>query len=117
MKPVAPRRSGEESRSGSATRAQPAASSGRFPAVRMRRNRKTGWARRLVAVWREADKSEKSATHHKAIAWRTAAENARRALSEVSRRPAALPGHAPARDHAMTCRSAQGMAQSKVAAD
>jgi hypothetical protein len=74
-------------------------------------------ARRLVSVWREADKSEKSTAHHKGIAWRTAAENARRALSEVSRRPAALSGHAPARDHAMTCRSAQGMTQSKVAAD
>jgi hypothetical protein len=74
-------------------------------------------ARRLVAVWREADHSEKSTTHHKAVAWRTAAENARRALSEVSRRPAALPGHASARDHATTSRGAQAMTQSKAAAD
>ena len=49
MKPVAPRRSGDDSRTGSAARAKPASSSGRFPAVRMRRNRKTGWSRRLVA--------------------------------------------------------------------
>jgi hypothetical protein len=45
-------------------------------------------ARRLISVWREADKDENSTVHHKAIAWRTAADNARRALSEVSRRPA-----------------------------
>jgi uncharacterized protein DUF2336 len=44
-------------------------------------------ARRLIAVWREADK-ERSRVHHKSVAWRTAAENARRALSELSRRPA-----------------------------
>jgi len=49
MKPVAPRRSGDDGRTGSAARAQPASGSGRFPAVRMRRNRKSGWARRLVA--------------------------------------------------------------------
>jgi uncharacterized protein (DUF2336 family) len=44
-------------------------------------------ARRLLAIWREADKQERSKTQHQSIAWRTAAENARRALSEVSRRP------------------------------
>ena len=47
MKPVAPRRSGDDSRGGGAAPSQ--ATTGRFPAVRMRRNRKTGWARRLVA--------------------------------------------------------------------
>ncbi len=45
-------------------------------------------ARRLVAIWRAADKSDKTAAHHQPVAWRTAADNARRALSEVSRRPA-----------------------------
>ncbi len=45
-------------------------------------------ARRLVSVWREADPDDdKSMAHHKPVAWRTAADNARRALSEVSRRP------------------------------
>ena len=44
-------------------------------------------ARRLVVVWREADKDERSRLHHPPIPWRTAADNARRALSEVSRRP------------------------------
>ncbi len=44
-------------------------------------------ARRLVAIWREADKDERSRGQHQSIAWRTAAENARRALSEVPRRP------------------------------
>jgi Uncharacterised protein conserved in bacteria (DUF2336) len=44
-------------------------------------------ARRLLAIWREADKDDRSRTHHQTTAWRAAAENARRALSEVSRRP------------------------------
>jgi uncharacterized protein (DUF2336 family) len=44
-------------------------------------------ARRLLAIWREADTQERSRAQHQSIAWRTAAENARRALSEVSRRP------------------------------
>jgi Uncharacterised protein conserved in bacteria (DUF2336) len=44
-------------------------------------------ARRLIAIWREADKDERSMVLHQSVAWRTAAENARRALSEVSRRP------------------------------
>jgi hypothetical protein len=45
-------------------------------------------ARRLVAIWREVDKHEGPRTGHEPVAWRMAAENARRALSEVSRRPA-----------------------------
>jgi hypothetical protein len=44
-------------------------------------------ARRLIAIWRAADTAESVKVHHEAVAWRTAAENARRALSEVSRRP------------------------------
>jgi len=47
MKPVAPRRAAEDVRKGAGPRAQLPA--GRFPAVRMRRNRKSQWARRLVA--------------------------------------------------------------------
>ena len=45
-------------------------------------------ARRLVAIWRDADAAERREVHNQPITWRTAAENARRALSEVSRRPA-----------------------------
>jgi hypothetical protein len=44
-------------------------------------------ARRLVAIWREADKNDRTGAHHQPVAWRTAADNARRALSEISRRP------------------------------
>jgi hypothetical protein len=44
-------------------------------------------ARRLVMIWREADKHERSSAHQPPVAWRTAADNARRVLSEVSRRP------------------------------
>ena len=49
-------------------------------------------ARRLIAIWRDAERpeserAESKQDHHAAVAWRTAAENARRALSEVSRRP------------------------------
>jgi hypothetical protein len=44
-------------------------------------------ARRLVAILREADKDEVFRVHHQAVGWRAAAENARRALSELSRRP------------------------------
>ncbi len=44
-------------------------------------------ARRLVAIWRDADAAAaRPARHEQAAAWRTAADNARRALSEVSRR-------------------------------
>jgi hypothetical protein len=42
-------------------------------------------ARRLVAIWRDADRADKRQVQHESVAWRTAAENARRALSEVSR--------------------------------
>ena len=45
-------------------------------------------ARRLISIWREADSAEGPRIGHQPVAWRTAAENARRALSEVSRRPA-----------------------------
>lgn len=44
-------------------------------------------ARRLVAIWRDADRAESKPAHHEPVTWRAAAENARRALSEVSRRP------------------------------
>ncbi len=44
-------------------------------------------ARRLIAVLREADNHGASTAHHQPVGWRTAAENARRALSELSRRP------------------------------
>ena len=44
-------------------------------------------ARRLVAIWRDADVAGSRPVRHEPVAWRTAAENARRALSEVSRRP------------------------------
>jgi len=47
-----------------------------------------GAARRMVAIWREADKFEGPRTGHEPVPWRMAAENARRALSEVPRRPA-----------------------------
>jgi hypothetical protein len=44
-------------------------------------------ARQLVAIWRDADASAtRPARNEQAAAWRTAADNARRALSEVSRR-------------------------------
>jgi Uncharacterised protein conserved in bacteria (DUF2336) len=44
-------------------------------------------ARRLIAIWRDADIADTAKIQHEPVAWRTAAENARRALSEVSRRP------------------------------
>jgi hypothetical protein len=44
-------------------------------------------ARRMVAIWRDADEAESRPAQHDTVAWRTVAENARRALSEVSRRP------------------------------
>jgi hypothetical protein len=60
-------------------------------------------ARRLLAIWREAEAADDAKSHHQpmrepaaqsgsqsvsqSVSWRTAAENARRALSEVSRRP------------------------------
>jgi hypothetical protein len=45
-------------------------------------------ARRLLAIWRVASAADSALASHEKIAWRAAAENARRALSEVSRRPA-----------------------------
>jgi hypothetical protein len=45
-------------------------------------------ARRLIAIWRAADDGEESIQdRHEPVPWRVAAENARRALSEVTRRP------------------------------
>jgi len=44
-------------------------------------------ARRLVTIWRGADGEEIPEDRHEPVPWRVAAENARRALSEVSRRP------------------------------
>jgi hypothetical protein len=44
-------------------------------------------AGRLIAIWRDADEAECEPVQHEPVTWRTAAENARRALSEVSRRP------------------------------
>jgi hypothetical protein len=44
-------------------------------------------ARRLVAIWRDADVAKSGPDRYEPITWRTAAENARRALSQVSRRP------------------------------
>lgn len=49
-------------------------------------------ARRLVAIWRDAQRVEESRVRHEPVTWRTAAENARRALSEVSYRPQAPHG-------------------------
>ena len=40
-------------------------------------------ARRLISIWRDAEQVENSPIRHEPVAWRTAAENARRALSEV----------------------------------
>ena len=45
-------------------------------------------ARRLIAIWRVASAADSAPAGHEKIAWRAAAENARRALAEVSRRPA-----------------------------
>jgi hypothetical protein len=42
-------------------------------------------ARRMVTIWRNADCTPRTQPQHESVAWRTAAENARRALSEVSR--------------------------------
>jgi hypothetical protein len=45
-------------------------------------------ARRLIAIWRDAEETETGQAQYEPIGWRTAADNARRALSEVLRRPA-----------------------------
>jgi hypothetical protein len=42
-------------------------------------------ARRLVAIWRGADRGSLRPTRHESQPWRHAAENARRALSRISR--------------------------------
>jgi hypothetical protein len=44
-------------------------------------------ARRLIGIWRDAERAEIKRARHEPVAWRTAAENARRALSEISRLP------------------------------
>jgi hypothetical protein len=44
-------------------------------------------ARRLVALWRLADPTWLRPTLHEPLPWRRAAENARRALSEISHAP------------------------------
>ncbi|HEY6994962.1 MAG TPA: hypothetical protein VH397_14715 [Xanthobacteraceae bacterium] len=44
-------------------------------------------ARRLIAIWRDAEETETSPIQHEPVGWRTAADNARRALSEVLHRP------------------------------
>ncbi|MFL6797698.1 MAG: hypothetical protein ACJ8F3_09835 [Xanthobacteraceae bacterium] len=41
-------------------------------------------ARRMIAIWRDADQPEGGSSTHTSPTWRTAAENARRALSQVS---------------------------------
>jgi hypothetical protein len=51
-------------------------------------------ARRMLAIWRAADAGAMVRAHHESVPWRTAAESARRALSEVSRRPAFAKGQA-----------------------
>ena len=51
-------------------------------------------ARRLIVLLRDADPAEYRPARHESPAWRSAAENARRALSEIARRPAALPAAA-----------------------
>ncbi len=44
-------------------------------------------ARRMTAIWRNAERAEGKSGPHESLAWRTAAEHARQALSEISRRP------------------------------
>jgi hypothetical protein len=46
-----------------------------------------GAACRLISIWRDADSAENSHVHYEPVAWPAAAENARRPLSESSRRP------------------------------
>lgn len=48
-------------------------------------------ARRLIAILRDADPAERTPVRYEATPWRTAADNARRALSEISRRPEVQP--------------------------
>jgi hypothetical protein len=51
-------------------------------------------ARRMIAILRDADPADYRPPRYESPAWRNAAENARRALSEITRRPAALPAAA-----------------------
>ncbi len=44
-------------------------------------------ARRLIAIWRDAEEAQTAQAQHEPVGWRAAAENARHALSEVLRRP------------------------------
>jgi uncharacterized protein (DUF2336 family) len=44
-------------------------------------------ARKMTGIWRAAEEGEPKPVSHDTMAWRAVAENARRALSEVSRRP------------------------------
>ena len=44
-------------------------------------------ARRMLTIWRAADAGVNARMQRDSVAWRTAAESAQRALSEVSRRP------------------------------
>jgi hypothetical protein len=46
-----------------------------------------GAACRLISIWRDADPAENSHMHYEPVTWPAAAENARRALSEISHRP------------------------------
>jgi hypothetical protein len=46
----------------------------------------TDAAYRLIAIWREDKRAENEPVQHEGVSWRAAAENARRALCEVSRR-------------------------------
>jgi hypothetical protein len=48
-------------------------------------------ARRLIAILRDADRAVHAPVRHQSTPWRTAADNARRALSEISRRPEVQP--------------------------
>jgi hypothetical protein len=47
----------------------------------------TDAAYRLIAIWREDKRAENEPIQHEGVSWRAVAENARRALCEVSRRP------------------------------
>jgi hypothetical protein len=44
-------------------------------------------ARRLVGIWRDAEETETGQAQYEPVGWRTAADNARRALTEALRRP------------------------------
>lgn len=53
-------------------------------------------ARRMVSIWRDADRSEPVPVQHEPTPWRQAAENARRALSEIPTRASpAAPAQRP----------------------